>query len=66
MNYILFFNPNKNKVEIISATDSITVEELKERYKNHVNLEAFLQCIEEDPDIAYIEIDGKVFILDRE
>ena len=65
MNYILFFNPNKNKVEIISATDSITVEELKEKYKDHVDLEAFLQCIEEDHYIEYIEIEDKILHLER-
>ena len=65
MSYILFFNPNKNKVEVISATDSITVEELKERYKDHVDLETFLQCIEEDPYIEYIEIEDKILHLER-
>lgn len=65
MSYILFFNPNKNKVEVISATDSITVEELKERYKDHIDLEAFLQCIEEDPYIEYIEIEDKILHLQR-
>ena len=65
MSYILFFNPNKNKVELISETDSITVEELKERYKDHEDLEAFLQCIEEDPYIEYVEIVDKILHLQR-
>lgn len=65
MSYILFFNPNKNKLEVVSATDSITVEELKERYKDHEDLEAFLQCIEEDPYIEYIEIEDKILHLQR-
>ena len=65
MSYILFFNPNKNKLEVVSATDSITVEELKERYKDHEDLEAFLQCIEEDPYIEYIKIEDRILHLER-
>lgn len=51
---------------LVSAKDKITIQEIKEYYKNKEKLEELIQSIEEDPDIAYINIDDKVFILDRE
>ena len=52
--------------KVVSAKDKITIKEIREYYKDKEKLEKFIQSIEEDPDIAYIDIDGKVFILDRE
>ena len=51
---------------LVSAKDKISIQEIKEYYKNKEKLEELIQSIEEDPDIAYINIDDKVFILDRE
>lgn len=51
---------------LVSAKDKISIQEIKEYYKNKGKLEELIQSIEEDPDIAYINIDDKVFILDRE
>lgn len=51
---------------LVSAKDKITIKEIREYYKDKEKLEEFIQSIEEDPDIAYIDIEGKVFILDRE
>ena len=51
---------------LVSAKDKITIQEIKEYYKNKEKLEELIQSIEEDPDIAYINIDDKVFIVDRE
>ena len=52
--------------KLISVEGRITIKEIREYYKDKEKLEEFIQSIEEDPDIAYIDIDGKVFILDRE
>ena len=52
--------------KVVSAKDKITIKEIREYYKDKEKLGEFIQSIEEDPDIAYIDIDGKVFILDRE
>lgn len=52
--------------KVVSAKDKITIKEIREYYKDKEKLEEFIKSIEEDPDIAYIDIDGKVFILDRE
>ena len=52
--------------KVVSAKDKITIKEIREYYKDKEKLEEFIQYTEEDPDIAYIDIDGKVFILDRE
>ena len=52
--------------KVVSAKDKITIKEIREYYKGKEKLGEFIQSIEEDPDIAYIDIDGKVFILDRE
>lgn len=52
--------------KVVSAKDKITVKEIREYYKYKEKLEEFIKSIEEDPDIAYIDIDGKIFILDRE
>ena len=52
--------------KVVSAKDKITIKEIKEYYKDKEKLEEFIQSIEEDPDIAYIDIEGKIFILDRE
>ena len=51
--------------KVVSAKDKITIKEIREYYKDKEKLEEFIKSIEEDPDIAYIDIDGKVFILDR-
>lgn len=51
--------------KVVSAEDKITIKEIREYYKDKEKLEEFIQSIEEDPDIAYIDIEGKVFILDR-
>ena len=48
--------------KVVSAKDKITIKEIREYYKDKEKLEEFIQSIEEDPDIAYIDIDGKVFI----
>ena len=53
-------------VKVVSAKDKITIKEIREYYKDKEKLEEFIKSIEEDPDIAYIDIDGKVFILYRE
>lgn len=52
--------------KVVSAKDKIAIKEIREYYKDKEKLEEFIKSIEEDPDIAYIDIDGKVFILDRE
>lgn len=52
--------------KVVSAKDKITIKEIREYYKDKEKLEEFIKSIEEDPDIAYIDIDGKVFILYRE
>lgn len=52
--------------KVVSAKDKITIKEIRKYYKNKEKLEEFIQSIEEDPDIAYIDIEGKIFILDRE
>lgn len=52
--------------KLVSAEGKITIKEIREYYKDKEKLEELIQSIEEDPDIAYIDIDGKVFILDRE
>ncbi|WP_126939638.1 hypothetical protein [Veillonella sp. VA142] len=52
--------------KVVSAKDKITIKEIREYYKDKEKLEEFIQYTEEAPDIAYIDIDGKVFILDRE
>lgn len=52
--------------KVVSTKDKITIKEIREYYKDKEKLEEFIQYTEEDPDIAYIDIDGKVFILDRE
>ena len=52
--------------KLVSAEGKITIKEIREYYKDKEKLEEFIKSIEEDPDIAYIDIDGKVFILDRE
>lgn len=52
--------------KLVSAEGKITIKEIREYYKDKEKLEEFIQSIEEDPDIAYIDIEGKVFILDRE
>lgn len=52
--------------KVVSAKDKITIKEIREYYKDKEKLEEFIKSIEEDPDIAYIDIEGKVFILDRE
>jgi|GEM_PF-3522140 hypothetical protein len=52
--------------KVVSTKDKITIKEIREYYKDKEKLEEFIKSIEEDPDIAYIDIDGKVFILDRE
>ena len=52
--------------KVVSAKDKITIKEIREYYKGKEKLGEFIQSIEEDPDIAYIDIEGKVFILDRE
>ena len=52
--------------KLISAEGRITIKEIREYYKDKEKLEEFIQSIEEDPDIAYIDIDVNVFILDRE
>lgn len=52
--------------KLVSAEGKITIKEIREHYKDKEKLEEFIQSIEEDPDIAYIDIEGKIFILDRE
>ena len=52
--------------KVVSAKEKITIKEIREYYKDKEKLEEFIKSIEEDPDIAYIDIDGKVFILYRE
>ena len=52
--------------KVVSAKDKITIKEIREYYKGKEKLEEFIQSIEEDSDVAYIDLDGKVFILDRE
>ena len=52
--------------KLVSAEGKITIKEIRDYYKDKEKLEELIQSIEEDPDIAYIDIDGKVFILDRE
>lgn len=52
--------------KLVSAEGKITIKEIREYYKDKEKLEELIQSIEEDSDIAYIDIDGKVFILDRE
>lgn len=52
--------------KVVSAEDKITIKEIREYYKGKEKLEEFIQSIEEDSNIAYIDIEGKVFILDRE
>ena len=43
--------------KVVSAKDKITVKEIREYYKYKEKLEEFIKSIEEDPDIAYIDID---------
>lgn len=52
--------------KVVSAEDKITIKEIREYYKGKEKLEEFIQSIEEDSNVAYIDIEGKVFILDRE
>ena len=52
--------------KVVSAKDKITIKDIREYYKDKEKLEEFIKSIEEDPDIAYIDIEGKIFILDRE
>lgn len=52
--------------KVVSAKDKITIKEIREYYKGKEKLEEFIQSIEENSNVAYIDIEGKVFILDRE
>lgn len=52
--------------KVVSAKDKITIKEIREYYKGKEKLEEFIQSIEENSNVAYIDIEDKVFILDRE